>query len=291
MPIQHPSLYDAVYARMQSIRTNLSVGTWKGKNRVYRTAPTKYAGRIGADEYRKPWNSSAKDNRWTGPRPAPVTSSNPAASGVYTSVGISDALLGELTFYDPLLRANYCEALGLRPGTELSPTLDEDVARELADKKPKQRSLLTPQNFPAALAARRIFEYEFPIALPIADLSLTSGRGRELLRNVSADACVRAELRKAGYRDATQAYLANFDNSLPRALSQAIRDLRPEVSAIWVTSARADEARAARDIEGDNIVFYGTDSTPIQALKPIQEISFVPQPDGKLKELHGYFKL
>ena len=264
MPIVHPSLYMAVYARMQTALAHVLARSTHGRTKVYRSGNAVDAGRMGADKYRTPYKSSTNDGyRWTGPRPPGVVNLKPAAGGVYTSIGLNDALLGEFAFY----------AFGT--------TLDEDVQRRLDGKS----TMLTSATFPATLAAKRIFEYEFSGALRIADLSLTGTGGRRLLRLLDHDAGVKAALKTATFANAEAAYVASHDNSLPRAMSQAVRDMLPGYDAVWVTSARADSAREMRDIEGDNIVFYGPDGMVISALRPVREISFTMLPNGKYKDV------
>jgi hypothetical protein len=264
MPINHPALYDTVYARMQNVLGNVLTRSTNGRNRVYRSGNATDAGRIGADKYRTVFKSSTNDSyRWTGPRPAGVTSVKPAAGGVYTSLGLNDALLGEFAFY----------AFGT--------TLDADVRRQL-DGVP---TVLTPSTFPATLATKRIFEYEFPVTLRIADLSLSGRGGRELLRAVESDAAVKAQLHAAGYGNARAAYLSSADHSLPRAIGQCVHDFLPGYRAIRISSARADSAVQMRDDEGDNIVFFGSDGTTLNDLRPVREISFIPAANGKFRDV------
>lgn len=264
MPISHPALYDAVHARMRDLLVHIQARTGHGRQLVYRAADATFTGRRGADDLRTPFRSSTNDNnRWTGPRTRTATTARPAAGGVYTSLGMNDALLGEVAFY------------------AFSTTLDEDVQRQL-DGKP---TVLTAATFSPTLAGKRIFEYGFNPGLRIADLSLSGSGGRALLRALESEATVRAALRTAGYASATAAYLANGDHSVPRAMSQAVFDYSTGFQAIWVTSARADAARALHDDEGDNIVFFGPDGIPINALVPKREISFVISPRGAVRHV------
>ncbi len=264
MPIAHPQLYDAVYARMRDLLTAVVTRRSGGKNRVFRSGDAIAAGRAGADKYRTVFRSSTNDDyRWTGPRPKPVAGSKPAAGGVYTSLGLNDALLGEFTFY------------------AFKTTLDQDVQRRL-DGLP---TMLTSGTFPVALATKRIFEYEFPDALRIADLSLSSGAGTELLRGIGSSPTVQSALKAAGYRTGRDAYLASDDHSLPRAMAQVVRDFLPGYLAIRVSSVRASAAVKMHDDEGDNIVFFGPDGSLITELTPKREIAFQPQPNGTLKDV------
>ena len=263
MPITHPALYQAVYARMRDLLGQVTSCNPHGRARVYRSGDAADAGRAGADKYRTVYRSSVNDSyRWTGPRPPGVTTAKPAVGGVYTSLGLNDALLGEFSFY------------------AFHTTLDEDVRRKLDGQAP----LMTAANFPPALAAKRIFEYEFPIALRIADLSLSGQGGRDLLRQVGSAPAVKAALHAAGYGSGQAAYVASGDHSLPRAMSQAVRDLLPGYRGIKVTSARADAAMSFREEGADNVIFFGADGQLIDDLRPVREISFDHQPNGTLKE-------
>lgn len=264
MPITHPALYHAVYARTKAALAHVSSWSSRGRTRVFRVGDAADAGRAGADKYRTVYRSSVNDSyRWTGPRPAGVTSTKPAVGGVYTTLGINDALLGEFTYY------------------AFHTTLDTDVKRVLDGRAPR----LTAATFPATLARKRIFEYEFPIALRIADLSLSSRVGRALLQAVESDPTVKAALHASGHGTARSAYLASGDHSLPRAMSQAIRDCLPGYRGIRVTSVRANAALRMQDDEGDNIVFFGPDGVLLHDLRPVREISFEPQPNGKVRDV------
>lgn len=263
MPIRHPALYHAVYARMRDLLGQVTAWNPQGRTRVYRVGNAADAGRAGADKYRTVYLSSVNDDyRWTGPRPAGTASPKPAAGGLYTALGMNDALLGEFAHY----------ALGT--------TLDQDVQRTLDGVAP----VMTSANFPPAIASKRIFEYEYPASLRIADLSLTGHGGRRLLRELEAAPAVRAALQAAGFGTAQNAYVANGDGSLPRAMGQALRDHMPGYVAIKVTSARAEAATTLGEEEGDNLVFFGADGQLISALRPVREISFVRQPNGKLRD-------
>lgn len=271
MPILHPKLYEAVYARVGNVLNSVTSRSARSRNHVYRGGDfrdVKDTGLAGADKFRTVRESSTDDgNRWTGPRAHGVTKPKPAAGGIYTSLGLADAWLGEFAFY----------AFGT--------TVDEDVQRMLRGEP----TLLSPATFPAAFATKRLFEYEFPVSLRIADLSLSGQGGRELLRAIETDAFVKAQLTRAGYGNVRQAYLANLDHTLPRAISHAVRDLMPGYQAIWVSSARAGSAVQMRDDEGDNIVFYGADHSKIEYLRPVREIAFAQLPNGKYKEGVTYF--
>jgi len=264
MPILHPKLYDAVYATLQRQVASLPMRRPTRAPRVFRAGQALDAGRTGADKYRTVHESSINDGyRWTGPRPHPVASAKPAAGGVYTSIGFNDALLGELSYY----------AFGT--------TLDEDVQRKLAGKP----TTLTARTFPLKLSQKRIFEYEFPQALAIADLSLSSQAGRELLDSLDRAPLVRTALQGAHYASARDAYLASKDHSLPRAMAQLVRDVLPGIRAIWVSSARAGAAVQLQDMEGDNLVFFGPDGTVLSDLRPLREIWFERQADGTFKDV------
>jgi hypothetical protein len=268
MAIVFPALYDAVYARMRTALGSVVTRNTNGRSRVYRSGNATDAGRLGADKYRTVFRSSTNDHyRWTGPRPPGRVNSKPAAGGVYTSLGMNDALLGEFAFY----------AFGT--------TLDEDVQAKL-DGRPTK---LTPATFPATLATKRIFEYEFSVTVRIADLSLSGRGGRELLRALDADPAVKAQLQASGYGNAREAYTASADGSLPRAMGQAVRDFMPGYGAIWISSARADAAVKMRDDEGDNIVFFGRDGALLNELRPIREISFVAAAGGRYRDVIHVF--
>ncbi|WP_337170227.1 hypothetical protein [Gemmatimonas aurantiaca] len=262
MPIKHPDVYEAVYLRMRDLLSTISSRTVPGASRVYRSGGAVDKGRAGADKYRTVYRSSVNDEyRWTGPRPASSVSAakgKPGAGGVYTSLGMNDALLGELTFY------------------AFQTTLDLDVQRQL-DGQP---TTLTSTTFPAMLATKRIFEYTFPVATQIADLSLSSNAGRSLLRAIGSDPRVKKALTGARYTTPREAYLASHDHSLPRAMAQVVRDFLPGYQAIWVSSARAGSAVSMQDQEGDNIVFFGPDGATLNLLTPVREIGFALQPNG-----------
>lgn len=266
MPIKHPALYEAVHARMQHVVKHVESWNPRGRTRVFRCGDAADAGRAGADKYRTVFRSSINDNyRWTGPRPPSMKAASPAVGGVYTSLGLNDALLGEVAFY------------------AFHTTLDQDVRRTLDGGPP----VLTAANFPPKLATKRIFEYEFPLALRIADLSLTGRAGRDLLRAVAAGPTVRAALARAGYHDARLAYLATDDHSLPRAMAQGIRDFMPGWRGIKVTSVRAEAALQLHEEEGDNVVFFGPDGALLGELRPVREIAFDLQANGRLKDRVG----
>ncbi len=262
MPIRHPDLYEAVYLRMRDLLSSVSSRSFSGAPRVHRSGDAMDTGRAGADKYRTVYRSSTNDEyRWTGPRPPVATlhrSGKPGAGGVYTSLGMNDALLGELTFY------------------AFRTTLDLDVQRQL-DGQP---TTLTCTTFPAMLVTKRIFEYGVPVATPIADLSLSSSAGRALLGAIASDSRVKRALADARFATARDAYLSSDDHSLPRAMAQVVRDYLPGYLAIWVSSARAEAAVSLQDQEGDNIVFFGPDGALLSALTPLSEISFVRQPNG-----------
>lgn len=273
MPIQYPALYAAVYRRMQDLTSKVVTRSARGRNRVFRSGDATDAGMAGADRYRTVFESNIKDHRWTGPRPRGVTSPKPVAEGVYTSLGLNDALLGEFAFY----------AFGT--------TLDDDVKRKLQGTP----TTLVSSTFPATLATKRIFEYEFSNATRIADLSLSGSDGRELLAAVELAPAVRTALQTAGYPSARAAYVFTHkdpvkrDYSLPRAMAQAVRDLLPGYMAIWVSSAQASGAVQMNDIEGDNIVFFGPDRQIVHELKPVREISFDLLPSGRTRDVINVF--
>jgi hypothetical protein len=264
MPILHPDLYDAVYATLHRQMASLPMRRPGGTPRVYRAGPAVHAGRAGADRFRTVYQSSTNDgNRWTGPRPRPVTSGKPAAGGIYTSIGFNDALIGEFSFY----------AFGT--------TLDEDVQRRVAGKA----TTLSAATFSLKLSERRIFEYEYPQGLPMVDFSLSSRAGQELLHALDRAPIVRLALQGARYPSARDAYLASADHSLPRAMAQLVRDVLPGVRAIWVSSARAGSAVQLQDQEGDNLVFFGADGAIVSELRPVREIWFERQPNGSFKDV------
>ncbi len=253
MPILHPDLYDAVYARMRDLVSLVQTRRVHGTARVFRIVDAAHAGRAGAEMFRKPYQSSTNDsNRWTGPRPTIKPTGKPPASGVYTALGFNDALLGEFAYY------------------AFHTTLDDDVRRQL-DGKPTQ---LTAATFPMQLATKRVFVYEFPAATRIADLSLTGQGGQALLRAIGAAPTVRAALQAAKYASTHDAYATNGDHSLPRAMAQLVCDVLPGYRVLWVSSARADAAVSMADSQGDNLIFLGPDGVEISLLKPVQEIWF-----------------
>ncbi|BAH37082.1 MAG TPA: hypothetical protein DGD08_16925 [Gemmatimonas aurantiaca] len=263
MPIKHREVYEAVYLCLRDHLSSVGTRAVQGAPRVYRSGDAADQGRLGADKYRTVFRSSTNDHyRWTGPRPTPcaipVPPGKPAAGGVYTSLGMNDALLGELTFY------------------AFKTTLDLDVERQLNG----QATTLTSATFPAMVATKRIFEYTFPVATQIADLSLSSNAGRALLRILGNDAKVKKALNGARFTTAREAYLASDDNSLPRAMGQVVRDFLPGYQAIWVSSVRAGAAVSMREEDGDNLVFFGPDGAQLNLLTPVREIGFTLQPNG-----------
>jgi hypothetical protein len=274
VPINNPDLYDAVYACVRNSLSHVQTRRAAAPARVYRIVDASNPGAIGAEMYRKPFKSSTNDaNRWTGPRPpssptspAPrpaAVNAKPGPSGVYTALGLNDALLGEFAHY----------AFGT--------TLDDDVNRQLDG----QSTRLTSTTFPAMLARKRIFVYEFPMATPIADLSLSGRAGLDLLALLDRTRMVTAALRAARYSSARDAYLSDSDHSLCRAMAQVVRDALPGYQAIWVSSARAGAAVSLRDSQGDNLVFFGPDGAAIDALKPVQDVSFVLAPNGTYRHV------
>jgi hypothetical protein len=259
MPILYPALYDAVYARMRDLVSQVQTRRVNGTARVFRIVDAVHSGRTGADMFRKPYQSSANDNnRWTGPRPKAAPGGKPAASGVYTALGFNDALLGEFAYY------------------AFHTTLDDDVRRQL-DGMPTQ---LTSATFPMQLATKRVFVYEFPAGTRIADLSLTGQGGQALLRALGATPAVRDALQAATYASARDAYVADGDHSLPRAMAQLVCDVLPGYRVLWVSSARAEAAVSMADSQGDNLIFLGPDGVEIPLLKPVQEIWFRKASNG-----------
>jgi hypothetical protein len=262
MSVRHPALYAAVYAGMQ--RALHQVAHWQrsGPTLVFRTGDVADAGARGADKYRTVYRSSTNDDyRWTGPRPSGARHAKAAVGGLYTSLDLSDALLGELTHY----------ALGT--------TIDADVRRQLDGRAP----VLTASTFQPAMARKRIFEYECPAGVLLADLSLGSSGGRHLIASLEAEPSVRAALRAARYPTARSAYVANADHSFPRAVSQAIWDMLPAFHGLRVTSARSETGTSFGDDTGDNVVFFGPDGALIGDLRPTREFAFVQQGSGPMK--------
>lgn len=264
MPIKHPALYAAVYAR--SIQALNELETWKpkGSRRVFRSGNTADAGRAGADKYRTIYQSSTNDDyRWTGPRPPGAAPSHkPAAGGLYTSLDMNDALLGEFAQY------------------AFRTTIDEDVRRQLNGHMPR----LTASTFQPALGAKRIFEYEFPSGIAIADVALNSNAGRQFLAALGADDSVNSSLAAAHYDSVPTAYVASDDHSLPRAIAQAIRDGAPGYRGLRVTSARSEAGTSFGEETGNNIVFFGADGLLILDLRPVREISFKPGSNGRMRD-------
>ena len=308
--IRTPALYWATYARMFDLIRH--VGVWRPPvgTRVLRAArDTRCGRRLSVEECRTPHRSATTDNRWTGPRPAPLMTGGtagpadeppptvaariadilarpgdkPPATGVYTALDLNDALLGEVTWYAV-------------PDRDRRVSFDNSVRRRLAGKT----SPLDAPTFHAALAATEIVEFEVAGGVTFADLSMASDAGQALVRGLWEDldgsvqrgggaaeaariAAVRAALGAAGFESPVHAYRAQRNYSVARAMGQAIRDLFPKCGGIRVTSARSEAGLGFGEATGDNLVFFGSDREPVRALVPHRMTTFERRTGGRIE--------
>jgi hypothetical protein len=151
-------------------------------------------------------------------------------------------------------------------------------------KHPALYAAVYAPSLEAAFAAKRIFEYEFPAGIAIADVVLNSNAGRQFLASLGADDSVKSALAAAHYDSVPSAYVAGDDHSLPRAIAQAIRDRTPGYRGLRVTSARSEAGTTFGEETGNNIVLFGADGLLILDLRPVREISFKPGSNGRMRD-------
>jgi hypothetical protein len=205
-------------------------------------------------------------NRWTGR----TAEGDAGVGGVYATADL-DALLGELLHYTF--------------GTSLETDL-RNTGRPPANGRPAP---LTKAGVADKLPARRLFVYTLRNSVVLADVTPDTAAGCHFLDDIWSADVVQAAAARTPYRSMRAAYDASRDHSFARGVCQGLWDSSGgKLAGIRVTSVRTEHATTLGQ-SGFNLVFLGSDGTPIDVLVPERQIEFVPAPGGGVTEKTTWF--